>query len=142
MAKTDFRELGVTGLSRDGGIVRDEYLRELQGDRWLAVVRAVDASRPGLTLEESRLWVERRFPSLVGHAKQCSIEIAVRASRGETGPAPTWGEQAIEEHRRAADAQRQPSVPPDPRATLHAGDPASVLPDAAPVPPKHGGSDL
>ena len=39
MAKTDFRELGVTGLSRDGGVVRDEYLRELQGDRWLAVVR-------------------------------------------------------------------------------------------------------
>lgn len=34
-----FRELGVTGLSRDGGVVRDEYLRELQGDRWLAVVR-------------------------------------------------------------------------------------------------------
>lgn len=35
----NFRELGVTGLSRDGGVVRDEYLRELQGDRWLAVVR-------------------------------------------------------------------------------------------------------
>ena len=34
-----FRELGVTGLSRDGGVVRDEYLRELQGDRWLAVIR-------------------------------------------------------------------------------------------------------
>ena len=39
MAKTDFRELGATGLSRDGGVVRDEYLRELQGDRWLSVVR-------------------------------------------------------------------------------------------------------
>ena len=42
MAKTDFRELGVTGLSRDGGVVRDEYLRELQGDRWLAVVREMN----------------------------------------------------------------------------------------------------
>ena len=39
MVATDFRELGTTGLSRDGGVVRDEYLRELQGDRWLAVIR-------------------------------------------------------------------------------------------------------
>lgn len=42
MATTDFRELGVTGLARDGGVVRDEYLRELQGDRWLAVVREMN----------------------------------------------------------------------------------------------------
>ena len=42
MATTDFRELGVTGLSRDGGVVRDEYLRELQGDRWLAVAREMN----------------------------------------------------------------------------------------------------
>ena len=34
-----FRELGTTGLSRDGGVVRDEYLRELQGDRWLSIIR-------------------------------------------------------------------------------------------------------
>lgn len=34
-----FRELGVTGLIRDGGVVRDEYLRELQGDRWYSTVR-------------------------------------------------------------------------------------------------------
>ena len=38
-AAATFSELGVTGLQRDGGIVRDEYLRELSGDRWLSTVR-------------------------------------------------------------------------------------------------------
>ncbi len=37
--RTDFKELGVSGLRREGGVVRDEYLRDLSGDRWLAVVR-------------------------------------------------------------------------------------------------------
>ncbi|WP_230678994.1 hypothetical protein, partial [Streptococcus pneumoniae] len=54
------------------------------------------------------------------------------ASRGETSPAPTWGELAIEEHRRAAAAPAPDSIgprgssydgahapPPAPRATLH-----------------------
>ncbi len=36
---TNFRELGVSGLRRENGIVRDEYLRELSGDRWMGVVR-------------------------------------------------------------------------------------------------------
>jgi len=35
----DMRELGVTGLQRQGGVVTEEYLRELQGDRWYKVVR-------------------------------------------------------------------------------------------------------
>jgi hypothetical protein len=35
----NFREFGVTGLRRDGGVVRDEYLSELQGNRWLGVIR-------------------------------------------------------------------------------------------------------
>lgn len=39
MADAIFQEMGVTGLSRDGGVVRDEYLRELSGDKWLSVVR-------------------------------------------------------------------------------------------------------
>ena len=154
----------------------------------LDALTSADAGRPGLTLEQSRAWVERRFPSLVGHAKQCCIEIAVRASRGETGPArvicrrcqsprangrclcgeagdelawlpgdrgyptpergetgpaPTWGEQAIAEHRRAAQPEPFEKIeqlpsgltcpgcyaatgiaqPHDPRATLHDGDP-------------------
>lgn len=37
--ETTFRELGGTGLSRAGGVVRDEYLRELAGDRWQSTVR-------------------------------------------------------------------------------------------------------
>lgn len=34
-----FTEMGVSGLQREGGVVRDEYLRDLAGDRWLATVR-------------------------------------------------------------------------------------------------------
>lgn len=34
MATADMRELGSTGLERYGGVVQEEYLRELQGDRW------------------------------------------------------------------------------------------------------------
>jgi len=37
--KAIFTEMGVTGLRREGGVVRDEYLRELAGDRWLSTVR-------------------------------------------------------------------------------------------------------
>lgn len=39
MADVGFREIGVTGLRRDGGYVREEYQRELTGDRWMEVVR-------------------------------------------------------------------------------------------------------
>ena len=38
-AGTIFSERGITGLRREGGIVQEEYLRELSGDRWLSTVR-------------------------------------------------------------------------------------------------------
>ena len=37
----DKMELGQTGLKRSGGIVQEEYLRELQGPRWHKTVRAM-----------------------------------------------------------------------------------------------------
>lgn len=40
MAPTDnMTELGSTGLHRNGGVVYEEFLPELRGDRWLKVVR-------------------------------------------------------------------------------------------------------
>lgn len=39
MASEDMRELGSTGLKRQGGVLYEEYLPELTGSRWLAVVR-------------------------------------------------------------------------------------------------------
>lgn len=35
----NLRELGLTGLEQYGGVVREEYLTELQGHRWYRVVR-------------------------------------------------------------------------------------------------------
>ena len=35
----DLRELGSTGLKRQGGVVYEEYLPELTGSRWLRIVR-------------------------------------------------------------------------------------------------------
>ena len=88
-----------------------------------AVVRAVDASRPGLTEEQAdaiALGCLHVRADLQRHAIKRAI---LRVDRGETGPArvdtvwtgisviarpasvdpaPTWGERAIEEHRRAA----------------------------------------
>lgn len=34
-----FSELGSTGLKRNAGIVQEEYLRELRGDRWIKTVK-------------------------------------------------------------------------------------------------------
>lgn len=39
MAIAEMKELGSSGLNRQGGIVYEEYLRELQGPRWHSVVR-------------------------------------------------------------------------------------------------------
>lgn len=39
MAIDNMTELGSTGLHRSGGIVYEEFLTELRGDRWLKVVR-------------------------------------------------------------------------------------------------------
>lgn len=39
MARVDLQELGQTGLVKQGGVVYEEYLRELQGTRWRKVVR-------------------------------------------------------------------------------------------------------
>jgi len=47
----DMREIGSTGLLRDGGVIREEYLRELQGDRWYRVVKEmIDDPIVGATL--------------------------------------------------------------------------------------------
>lgn len=39
MSLSDMKELGSSGLNRQGGIVYEEYLRELQGSRWFDTVR-------------------------------------------------------------------------------------------------------
>lgn len=39
MATNDMREIGSTGLRRSGGVVEEEFLRELKGPRWWRVVR-------------------------------------------------------------------------------------------------------
>lgn len=39
MAQSDMRELGVSGLKRTGGVVQEEFLRELYGQRWHRTVR-------------------------------------------------------------------------------------------------------
>lgn len=39
MATLDMQEIGQTGLKRSGGVVLEEFLRELQGPRWWRVVR-------------------------------------------------------------------------------------------------------
>ena len=118
------------------------------------------ASRPGLTEEQARRDFEAAIrdaaakggPYCVTHAREAVATLD--ASRGETGPAPTGLTSAMHA------AQQRRSVPPasafgewpdeprggltcpgcydatgiaqphDPRATLHAGDPAS-LPDAS-----------
>ena len=118
-----------------------------------------DASRPGLTEEQARLDFETACREArarggaycitkLGEALS-TLDAALRASRGETGPAPTGLTSAMHA------AQQRRSVPPasafgewpdeprggltcpgcydatgiaqphDPRATLHAGDPAS-----------------
>jgi hypothetical protein len=43
---SDYKALGTTGLNRQGGRIYDEYLRELQGDRWKKVVREMTDSDP------------------------------------------------------------------------------------------------
>ncbi len=89
----------------------------------LAVVRAVDASRPGLTEEQAdaiALGCLQVRADLQRHAIKRAI---LRVDRGETGP--TWGQLALEEYRRATeperpagltramhDASTRPSVPP------------------------------
>ncbi len=89
----------------------------------LAVVRAVDASRPGLTEEQAdaiALGCLQVRADLQRHAIKRAI---LRVDRGETGP--TWGQLAREEYRRATeperpagltramhDASTRPSVPP------------------------------
>lgn len=75
-------------------------------DTCIALVRAVDASRPGLTEEQAEDWAEDIWQEVDGEPCDDPAGIVasalLRASRGETGPAA------------------------DPRATLHADDPASL----------------
>lgn len=42
----DLRTLGVSGLQRTGGVVQDEPLRELQGDRWRKICRQMQDNDP------------------------------------------------------------------------------------------------
>ena len=82
---------------------------------WIAALTSADASRPPLTEEQAMLArivdaLATNQGTLTGHlANLCALgeEAAalLRASRGETGPAPPWGEQAIAEHRRAAEPE-------------------------------------
>lgn len=39
MAQSDMREIGNTGLKRSGGVIQEEFLRELHGHRWHRTVR-------------------------------------------------------------------------------------------------------
>ena len=92
-----------------------EAFTEEWKERWRSVVRAVDASRPGLTEEQARAWerlaaaiaaasnvnVDERFPELRAAFAE------YRASRGETGAAPTGLTRAMH------DAQQRRSEPPD-----------------------------
>lgn len=81
------------------------------------------AARPGLTEEqietlaksfdakaEAEMVLSRKNREEPAEWRHEAVSVAwdeaaafLRASRGETGPAPTWGEQAIAEHHRAAD---------------------------------------
>lgn len=49
MAPNDMMELGSTGLHRNGGVVYEEFLNELRGDRWLKVVREMSEQDPIVT---------------------------------------------------------------------------------------------
>lgn len=49
--RIDLNELGYTGLQRQGGVVQEEYLRELQGPRWHRAIREmIDDPVVGATL--------------------------------------------------------------------------------------------
>lgn len=65
MALPNMSELGTTGLRRQGGVIYEEYLRELQGPRWFKVVRemANDAVIGGvlLAIELSLRQVSTKF---------------------------------------------------------------------------------
>ncbi|HSG63297.1 MAG TPA: hypothetical protein VLA24_17870 [Pseudomonadales bacterium] len=47
----DYRELGSTGLKRNGGIVYEEFLPELRGARWLRKVKEMSEQDPIVTAE-------------------------------------------------------------------------------------------
>lgn len=42
--RTDFSEIGVTGLSRFGGVVHEEFLRELQGPRGMKIFKEMSTN--------------------------------------------------------------------------------------------------
>lgn len=45
-ARADLIELGRTGLNRQGGVVYEEWLRELQGERWRRVIKEMTDQDP------------------------------------------------------------------------------------------------
>ena len=128
-ATVDVADLTALGGALDAVDPTEEH-DEDQRDRLMAVLGAcetsADASRPGLTEEQIRALVKAAIEAkcaqgmadmrvcIAEHELTCAIAAALlRASRGETFEV------------RHPDGTRDRVEPPDPRATLHDGNPES-----------------
>jgi len=98
MAKTDLSEIGTSGLNIQGGVVYDEPLPELSGERWQkAVIEMVNDPTVGAVLSVIELTL-RQVDRRVQPADQepASLEAAEFISKALGGMGKSWSDTMSE----------------------------------------------